>query len=250
MSAGARVRCSRLFGRDGRTVVAALDHGIAGLNPLEHLGAPGALVESLAAAGADAFIVTPGIVQACGASFGRAGLIVRADVGATAWTGHADLNRPTLSARDALRLGADAIVAMGVVGVPGEAASLSALAELAADCQRWGLPLVAEMLPGGFTAGEVSAAMVASAARVGADLGADIIKIRYTGEAASFRAVTRDCYRPVIVLGGSKQPLDALLQSSRDALAAGAAGVAIGRNVWQAPEPATVVARLVEAVHA
>jgi DhnA family fructose-bisphosphate aldolase class Ia len=138
---------------------------------------------------------------------------------------------------------------MGIVGAPGESASLHALARLAAHCDRWGLVLLAEMLPGGFSASEVPADQIAVAARVGAELGADLIKIRYSGSVESFRSVTNCCYRPVVVLGGSKQSPEQLLSSTREALMAGAKGVAVGRNIWQSADPGGITASLVEAVH-
>ncbi len=249
MNSGKQVRLNRLMAGDGRTVIAAMDHGIAGLSPLDRLASPETLIPALTTAGVDAAIVTPGIAATFSGLFGRTGLIVRVDCGPTALTGDWASNRPALTVEDALRLGADAVIAMGIVGAPGESASLHALAHLAAECERWGMILFGEMLPGGFTASEVTTDQIATAARVGAELGADVIKIRYSGSGESFRAVTSACYRPVVVLGGSKQSPEQLITSTRDAIAAGARGVAVGRNIWQASNPGDVAASLVEAVH-
>lgn len=249
MHAGKQVRLNRLLRGDGLTVMAAMDHGIAGLSPLEHLAAPARLIPAVVAAGVDAAIVTPGIAANFGALFGGVGVIVRVDCGPTALTGDWAANQPALTVEDALRLGADAVIAMGIVGAPGESPSLQALAHLASECERWGVVLVGEMLPGGFTAAEVTTDQIAVAARVGAELGADLIKIRYSGSPESFRTVTAGCYRPVVVLGGSKQGPDQLIGTTRDAITAGARGVAVGRNLWQAQNPAGVAAALVAAVH-
>lgn len=249
MNSGKQIRLNRLFASDGKTVIAALDHGIAGLAPLQGLESPDRLIPAITAARVDAVIATPGMASAFSGLFGRVGLIVRVDCGPTAITGDWSQTRPALAVEDAVRLGADAVIAMGIVGVEGEPASLHALARLAAECERWGMVLVGEMLPGGFSASEVSAEQIAVAARLGAELGADVIKIRYSGSCDSFRTVIRSCYRPVVVLGGSKQSPEQLIASTRDALAAGAKGVAVGRNIWQAPDPGRVAASLVEAVH-
>ena len=249
MSSGKQIRLNRLFAGDGKTVIAALDHGIAGLAPLQGLEAPDRLIPAIVAARVDAVIVTPGIASACSRLFGQTGLIVRVDCGPTAITGDWSQTRPALEIEDAIRLGADAVIAMGIVGAEGESASLHALARLAAECERWGIVLIGEMLPGGFSAAEVSAEQITVAARLGAEVGADVVKIRYSGSSDSFRAVIRSCYRPVVVLGGSKQNPEQLIASTRDALAAGAKGVAVGRNIWQAPDPGRVAAALVEAVH-
>ena len=249
MSTGKQIRLNRLFAGDGKTVIAALDHGIAGLAPLLGLEAPDRLIPTLVAAGIDAVIATPGIASACRGRFGKVGLIVRIDCGPTAITGDWSKNRPALAVEDAIRLGADAVIAMGIVGADGESESIHGLARVAAECERWGMVLIGEMLPGGFSASVVSAEQVAVAARLGAEVGADVIKIRYSGSSDSFRGVVRSCYRPVVVLGGSKQSPEQLISSTRDALGAGAKGVAVGRNIWQAADPGRVAASLVEAVH-
>jgi DhnA family fructose-bisphosphate aldolase class Ia len=249
MTAGKEIRLNRVLGRDGKTVIAALDHGIAGITPLEKLDHPEHLIPAITAAGADALIVTPGLARRFSGLFGRAGLIVRADCGPTALTGEWSATRPALAVEDAVRLGADAIAAMGIVGAPSECDSLQALASLAGRCDCRGLVLLAEMLPGGFAASEVSADQIAVAARIGAELGADLIKVRYSGSVESFRTVTSSCYCPVVVLGGSKQSPQQLLSSTREALLAGAKGVAVGRNIWQSADPAGITASLVEVVH-
>jgi len=249
MDSGKAVRLNRLMARDGKTLIAALDHGIAGISPLEGLERPGDLIPVLAEAGVDAVIVTPGVLLRFPKTFGKLGIVVRADCGPTAFTGEWSENRPSVVVEDALRMGADAVIAMGIVGSPGESESLRALSGLAGECTRCGVPLLAEMLPGGFAATNCSPDQICAAARLGAELGADIIKIRYSGALENFRAVTRSCYQPVIVLGGSKQELDQLVTSTREAMAAGAVGAAVGRNIWQSRVPAQVARALAEAIH-
>jgi len=80
--------------------------------------------------------------------------------------------------------------------------------------------------------------VVAHAARAGAELGADIIKTNYTGDIDSFRRVVEGCPVPVVIAGGPKTETDMeFLQMIEGALQAGARGVAIGRNVFQASDP-------------
>lgn len=249
MSSGTTLRLNRLLNADGRTVIAALDHGIAGMRPLAALEQPAEIVAQVIAGGADAILTTPGIVRECAALFRHVGLIVRADAGPTALTARWAETRVALNVEDVLSLGADGMAVMGIVGAEGESESLRGLERLAAECHRWGMILLAEMLPGGFEAGKVSVEQIAVAARVGAELGADLIKIRFSGTTDTYRAVTAACYRPVVILGGSKQTPEQLLAQVREALAAGAAGVAVGRNLWQHPDPAAMTRALVEAVH-
>jgi len=249
MNSGKEVRTRRLFRADERSVIAALDHGIAGLSPLGSLAKPEDLIVKLVAAGVDAFIVTPGIGRQCAPWFGGKGLVIRVDCGPTALTGEWAETHPAVKVEEAARLGADAVIAMGVVGAEGEARSLQALARLAAECEACGIVLIAEMLPGGFAASACSDEQISVAARVGAEIGADIIKIRYSGSEKSFRAIIANCYRPIVVLGGSKQTPPQLAASTREAMTAGARGVAVGRNIWQAEDPSQVASLLVEAVH-
>jgi len=249
MTSDKQLRLNRIFGPDGKTMVAALDHGIAGLSPLEHLTVPRTLLPEVVRNGADAIITTPGVARGAGDLFGRAGLILRVDGGPSALTGDWGNMEVLLSAEDALRLGADAVIMMGITGTPDEARSLAALGRMAARCAEWGLPLVAEMLPGGFAAKEVTSEQLQVSARLAAELGADVVKIRYQGPPEAFRNVTRACYVPVIVLGGSRQSPEQLVGEVTQALEAGARGVAIGRNIWQAEQPGKMVAALAEVVH-
>jgi len=249
MTSGKQVRMGRLFAPDGKTLIAALDHGIAGLAPLASLEKPEKLIAALIKAGVDAFILTPGLAEAFAASIHGKGLVLRVDCGPTALTGNWLESHPAVSVEDAMRLGADAVIAMGIVATAGESRSLQALAQLAGQCQKWGMPLMAEMLPGGFAASECPGEQIKIAARLGAELGADIVKIRYSGSGESFRAVTESCFRPVVVLGGSAQDPSQLASATRDAMSAGARGAAVGRNIWQANDPAKVASLLAEAVH-
>jgi fructose-bisphosphate aldolase, class I len=250
MTTNQPIRLNRIFQPDHRAVVIALDHGIAGISPLGELANPGELLSKVVRGGADAVIVTPGILKNCGHLLRGMGVILRMDGGPTAATGNWNAMQSILEIEDAIRLGADAVIMMGIVGVEGEAESLATLGKMAARCANWGIPLVAEMLPGGFAAKEVTPEQLTVAARLGAELGAEIIKIRYLGPEEIFRQVISACYCPVLVLGGSRQAPDALLAEIRQAIDAGAAGVAIGRNVWLHPDPETMTRQIRDAVHA
>jgi DhnA family fructose-bisphosphate aldolase class Ia len=249
LDTGKAIRLSRIFRVDGKTVIAALDHGISGIASLSALERPAELIAELIDAGVDAILTTTGILQICPQMIGRTGVILRIDGGPTSLTGEWEKERVILGVEDALRLGVDAVIMMGIVGDKGEADSLIGLGKAAAECQRWGLPLIAEMLPGGLTAGEASIQQVQIAARLGAELGADLIKIRYQGPREAYRPVIDSCYKPLVILGGSRQAPETLMSEIRDAISIGACGVAVGRNIWQSPQPGEIARRLVEVVH-
>jgi len=136
---------------------------------------------------------------------------------------------------------------MGLVGTAQEVASVGHLARVAADAERWGMPLLAELLPGGWDAPQVEIGDVATAARIGAELGATLVKVPFRGDVRSFRTVTRSCFVPVVVLGGGEG--GDVAERLGPAMLAGAAGVAVGRDVWLARDPGAVTRELVSVVH-
>ena len=242
-------RLRRIFAPDGRTVIVALDH-TAYFGPMRGLEYPSDVLQAIVEAGADAVLTTPGIAARFGDRLGRVGLILRADGGSSQRDPQPAGLRQIVSVERALRLGADALACMGMIGFPDESASLRVLTDLVDECSRWGLLVLAEMLVNGRDGGKPTAEDVAFAARVGADLGADIIKTNYIGPADAYRAAIASCYVPLVVLGGEKAAADrAVLESVASALEAGAAGVAIGRNVWQHTDPAGMTRALVALVH-
>lgn len=240
-------RLNRIFAADGRTLIVALDHGLTeGMAP--GLEQPGRLLAAVRRGGADAILTSPGVAQRFAAAIGPLGLILRLDVGES-MLGQMGPGRPFFSVEDALRLGADAVGVSAFPGTPQEAATMQFLAQTIAAAHPWGLPVMAELQPGGFDAGpEVSTtANIALAARIAAELGADWVKVPNAGD---FRQVVAACYVPAVMLGGVKgSDPRRLLAAVWEAVQAGAAGVAIGRNIFQDDAPAAMVAALSAILH-
>jgi fructose-bisphosphate aldolase, class I len=87
-------------------------------------------------------------------------------------------------------------------------------------------------------------------ARLGAELGADIVKVSYTGSVDSFRQVVAGCPVPVVIAGGPKMNSDRdILEMVQGAIEAGGAGVSIGRNVFQHRDPSRMVGAISMLVH-
>lgn len=226
-------RMFRFFGEDGRSLIVAMDHGI-GLNVYPALTEPDAIIEELRLNGADGFLVNYGVLSSFSESFKAAGVILRVDGGSTELEGGREAHKLLYSVEDALKLGADGVACMGFPGSPWETETLANVAELARQCRTWNVPLMAEMAPGGFVEpSKHTAANIRLAARVGVELGADLIKAPFAGSPEEFGQVTEHCFKPVLVLGGggTRTPRE-LLMMVRSALDAGAAGVVIGRNIW------------------
>jgi DhnA family fructose-bisphosphate aldolase class Ia len=225
-----------------------MDHGMVD-GPCPGLEAPAETIAKIAAGGADAVLTSYGIARRFARQLAPLGLILRVDVGATS-LGPAD-GSPSLPYRveDALRLGADAIALNGFPGAAQEGATLENIARAVGLAHDWGLPVMAEMVPGGFDSPPEWRTLekIALSVRVGAELGADLVKTPY---AAGFEHVIDTCYVPVVILGGAKRGKEqAMLADIGAAVDAGAAGVAIGRNIFQADDPAAMTAAVAAVVH-
>jgi fructose-bisphosphate aldolase/2-amino-3,7-dideoxy-D-threo-hept-6-ulosonate synthase len=125
------------------------------------------------------------------------------------------------------------------------------LGDVSRQCIRWGMPLVAMMYPRGKKVkSEYDVEAVKLASRIGAELGADIVKTNYTGDIDSFREVVDGCPAPIVIAGGPKaETQQEVLQMVWEAIQAGSAGVSIGRNIFQAPNPTKMVRAIYRIVH-
>jgi len=237
--AGKEIRLGRIFREDGRTLIVAMDHGIA-LGPLPGIENPLRTIRRVIKGGADAIMLNPGILRM--ASSEVAGKV------STIMSVSSELVDYEEVVKEAIRLGADAIKVMVFTHVPEEAENINSLCELAMICEEWGLPLMAEMYPK--IEKRCSAEVIAKVARIAAEAGADFVKTFYTGDKRSFAKVVESCPIPVVILGGPKIESDEELFSMvRDALDAGARGVAFGRNIWQRENPEAVVRSLAKLIH-
>ncbi len=243
-------RLHRLFRSNGRSLTVALDHGL-GLNVAPALDDSRGVVDEIVSGGADAVLATPGLIKHCSDQLGSVGVVLRVDGGSTIVEGGQSTHRLLCHVEDALRLGADAVACMGFVGSEWESQTLENLSLLAGECRNWNVPLMAEMVPGGFVQPEKhTVENIRLAVRTGIELGADFVKTPFVGTAESFRAVTQHAYRPVLVLGGRKNDNEMeIFTMVREALDAGAQGVVMGRNVWAHSRPYSMVRALSEIIH-
>ncbi|MEM0359040.1 MAG: 2-amino-3,7-dideoxy-D-threo-hept-6-ulosonate synthase [Candidatus Hadarchaeales archaeon] len=248
---GKRIRLERIIDRKTkRTVIVPMDHGLS-MGPLQGLENMEETIDKVARGGANAVVLHKGIVRAGHRGYGRdIGLIVHLS-GSTSLGPNPNCKVPVATVEEAIRLGADGVSVHINVGAENEGEQLTHLGEVAKTCELWGMPLFAMMYPRGpKVKSEHDPVAVAHAARVGAELGADIVKTVYTGDIDSFRKVVRGCPVPVVIAGGPKLETEAdVLRLAKDAIEAGAIGVSIGRNVFQHPDPEKMVRALCRIVH-
>lgn len=244
---GKAKRLKRIFRADGRTLIVPMDHGVTG-GPMHGLVDMQGIVNKLLAGSVDAVILHKGIARHV--DTGQAGLIVH--LSASTKLGP-DLLRKTrvCSVEEALRIGADGVSVHINVGAETEPEMLTKLGVVADECDAYGVPLLAMMYPRGpKIQSEHASDVVAHVARLGAELGADIIKTNYTGSIETFRDVIRGCPVPVIIAGGPKaETTKEVLEMTYNSLKAGGKGVSIGRNVFQHENPTAMVKALSAVIH-
>ncbi len=227
-----------------------MDHGVS-VGPIEGLVDMPGIIDKVAKGGANAVILHKGIVSSGFRGYGKdIGLIVHLSGSTT--TGP-DVNNKVLvaSVKEAIRLGADAVSIHINIGNKQEPEMLRDLGSVAESCDKWGMPLLAMMYPRGEKIdSEHNVKWVKMAARIGAELGADIIKTNYTGDVETFREVVAGCPAPVLIAGGPKMGSDKeILEMVYGAMKAGARGISIGRNVFQHKFPDKMVRALAKIVH-
>jgi class I fructose-bisphosphate aldolase/fructose-bisphosphate aldolase/2-amino-3,7-dideoxy-D-threo-hept-6-ulosonate synthase len=240
-------RLGHIFRPSGRTLIVATEHA-AILGPIRGLERPGETIRKVVAGGADAVMTSFGIAKQFARELAPVGLILRAD-GAPTKLGP-DVAAPVwFGVESALRLGADALCISAFPGHHTERESLDNLASVAREAHAWGLALQAEMVPGGMGGGPEMRTLenVALAARLGAELGADWVKVPYV---PGFQHVTERCFKPVVILGGSRRDsVTQVLEEVKAAVTAGAAGITMGRNIFGADDPQAMTAALAAIIH-
>lgn len=247
---GKTIRIERIINRDsGNTVIVPMDHGVS-MGPIEGLKNLAETVNAVAEGGANAVVLHKGVVGFGHRGYGRdVGLIIHLSASTSL---SPDPNEKVLvcTVEEAIKLGADAVSVHINVGSKTEAQQLKKLGEISKIAAEWGMPLLAMMYPRGEGINQFDEKAVALAARVGAELGADIIKTNFTGDVESFRRVVEGCPVPVVVAGGPKMSSDEeILKMVRMAMDAGARGVAIGRNIFQAENPTRMTRAISMIVH-
>jgi len=260
VDSGKSLRMRRFFAK-GRTVILPYDHALY-YGPVAGIEDPRALTEIVAASDADGVLVTPGVLENVREVIGNLSVVLRMDGTHTRLGSKVTVIEPIITVENAVSIGADMGVLNVFPGAENESELLRKLGRAATECRRFGLPLMAEMLPisavrthyekekSSRKRGSV-AEDIRLSARLGAEIGADIIKTHYTGTVASFKAVTSSAMAPVVVAGGPRRAGGdrGTLEIVREAMDAGACGICFGRNVWAHKNPAAMLAALCKIVH-
>ncbi|MEM2130728.1 MAG: 2-amino-3,7-dideoxy-D-threo-hept-6-ulosonate synthase [Candidatus Bathyarchaeia archaeon] len=248
---GKKIRIDRIMNRStGKTVIIPMDHGLT-VGPIKGLEDMRTTVNRVAEGGANAVLLHKGIIRAGYRGYGKdIGLILHLS-GSTVLGPDPDDKVLVADVLEAIKMGADAVSIHINVGSKTEPAQLRVLGEVAKTCEDWGMPLLAMVYPRGEKIkNQYDVEVVKHAARIGAELGADIVKTNYTGSQETFREVVKGCPVPVVMAGGPKTDTEEeFCQMVYDSIRAGGAGAATGRNVFQHDDPAKMVRVICGIVH-
>ena len=247
--AGLVRRMGRIFDqKTGVAIIVAMDHGITGVpSGFEN---PRSLFKTVLNSRPDGVLLNAGMARRC------LDLMVGRDTPALVLaldqvihklprrTGSGVAHTRQISVNEAVRLGADCVKTMILMGDPDRRQTienLAYIAQVAEECRIFEMPLMIEPYLWGEDVPKdpaCRAELNADGCRMAVELGADIVKTEYCGDPKRFREIVASSPVPVVILGGPKR------HTQREVLAdvvasaeAGALGLTIGRNVWEHPDP-------------
>jgi len=248
---GKSIRLERIIDRNtNKTVIVPMDHGVT-LGPIKGIVDMRDMVNEIAEGGANAVLGHIGLPLHGHRKHGRdIGLILHLS-GSTVWAPDPNAKVLVNSVEMALKIGADGVSVHINIGAESESEMLKDLGQVSVKCHEWGMPLLAMMYTRGEKfSDEKSMKGIKHAARIAAELGADIVKVSYPGSKDAFREVVQGCPIPVVIAGGEKAEDDReVLQIIKDSIEVGGAGVSIGRNAFQHENKRGMVRAICAIVH-
>jgi DhnA family fructose-bisphosphate aldolase class Ia len=259
--AGKIRRMNRLFFRDAsRILIVPIDDSLifgprAGLEQVE------SKIQKILVSPPDALLAFPGVFRNDASLLSK----VAAIVNLTASTTRSNHTQKVQigSVHQAAQLGMDAVAVHVNISSKYESEMLRILGRVSEECESYGMPLLGIMYPrsetelGDNNYDELKeedpkgyTELVAHCARVGVDLGVDLIKTKYTGDPESFQLVVDACKPvPVVVAGGPLLAMESALKMAYEVIQAGGAGVSFGRNVFSRDSPEPIVSALKAIIH-
>ena len=248
---GKKIRMERIINRNtGKTIIVPMDHGIS-MGPIDGIMNMKTAIQQVAVGGANAIVEHKGLVgDGLRGSGPDIGLIIHLSA-STTLSPYPNTKTLVCSIEEAIKLGADAISIHVNLGDENEKEMLRDFGRISYEARVWGMPLLAMIYPRGpKIKDEYHVDVIKHAARVGNEMGADIVKVSYPGSPELFREVVTGCSIPVVIAGGAKMDSDRdILEMVKGSIDAGGAGVSIGRNVFQHQNPTQMVQAMSKIIH-
>ena len=230
-------------------MIIPMDHGVT-LGPIKGLESLAELIDKVSYNGVNAVLghmILPlhGFID----GFNDLGLILHLSAG-TIWSRHPNIKVLVNSVEMAVKMGADGVSVHINIGNEHEEQMIDDLHKVSSQCSKWGMPLLAMIYPrGNRVKSEYDEERITRSVCIGAEAGADIVKVNYTGSIDTFRRVVESCSIPVVIAGGKATRPEEVLTAVKESLEVGSAGVSIGRNVFQSPNSTKMIKAISAIVH-
>jgi fructose-bisphosphate aldolase/2-amino-3,7-dideoxy-D-threo-hept-6-ulosonate synthase len=252
---GKAMRMKRVIDPAGVSVICALDHGMTSPTFLEPLADIQARTAEAVAGGANVIMMSKGMIRIAEPAFSPTtslALLLSASAGPEG-------DRPEIvqiaEVEEASRLGADAVVLFTALGGSSEPAMVRILSGVGRECAALGMPFIAEAeFPTTYASVEELTEQygfeyLRRNVRLCAELGADIVKTNWPGDSESFGKLVEAANGiPVVLAGGSRLEDSELLSRMELAIAAGAVGCSVGRNIFMHRSPEAVTRALARVI--
>ncbi|NMG09368.1 class I fructose-bisphosphate aldolase family protein [Brasilonema sp. UFV-L1] len=239
MILGKKSRLSRILKNRSNYFILPIDHGVT-LGPIGHLTDVKGFINSLPPQTISAVVAHKGLADSILPLliYKNISLILHLS-GSTNLSTDPSSKSLISSVEHAIKLDADAVSIHINIGAKDESKMLKDFGFISEICDQWGMPLLAMMYcRGDKIQNEYDAQAISHATRIAWELGADIVKVNYTGSVYSFKEVVEAVDIPVVIAGGPKLGSDNLVLSMiRESIEAGGRGVALGRNLFQHSDP-------------
>ena len=247
MHPGLKIRYDRIVNPEtGKTVILPFDHGLP-FGPLPGITDPRQTVRWAIAGGATGILFNQGLAGVLFPEYSTARVATLHMLTNSCTAGHAALFGSVVRA---VKWAADGIALEVLVGAETEAQMIEQVGPVLDACEEWTMPSLLMMYPNDSfieQVGRVEA--IRRAARAGAELGATLVKTAWPGSRADLVKVVESCPAPLVVAGGSQKTIEATFQMAHDIIAAGAVGLAMGRNLWGADNPVKMIRAISAIVH-
>lgn len=246
MTAGLHARLDRI-GTDDRYLIVPMDHGIT-LGAVNGLKDIETTIDGVTRGGADAVLTQKGIAPRVHDNKNGAGYIVHVNASTSIGPDENDKRR-TATVEEAIRAGADAVSFHINVGSTHEREQIEDLAALTGEAAEYGIPVLAMAYARGPDVESDDPEALGHAVRLAEEVGADIVKTGYSGDADSFEHVVESTRLPVVIAGGSKGTDRETVEMVKGTIEAGGAGVSMGRSIFQHDDPVAITQAIAAVIH-
>lgn len=253
---GKKIRMNRLIRKESNSsVICALDHGMTSPRFLNGLYDTQARTREAIAGGANVLMMSRGFAKRCGSEFQRDTALALMLSASTAGRPSGPVITAIGSVEEALRIGADAVVVYTALAGDNEDWMISYLSEVGETCEALGMPLIAEAeWPNAYQTldelrTELGPEYLKRNARLCAELGADIVKVNWSGDPKSFEEIVKACDSPVVIAGGTVVSDEELLTRFEQGREVGVIGCSVGRNIFQHENPTAITHAIARIFH-